>query len=194
MRKANQIFQGAVDAFAEKGFDRATMDEVAERAGVAKGTLYYHFVGKEELICFLMEEGIGQLSSAVAEAVAQTDDPQGQVRAAIGAMVAYSNENRKFCQLLVKCIWSNAERQEQFREILQSYFDRLTGILNHGIHRGVFQPQPMEWAPSAWFGLVTIVILRVILQGQATDQERLVDYLYTQYMYGIIGRDIKTPN
>ena len=37
------IFNAAIEVFAESGFDQAKMDDIARAAGVAKGTIYYHF-------------------------------------------------------------------------------------------------------------------------------------------------------
>jgi AcrR family transcriptional regulator len=47
--KKQQIFHAAVHLFLENGFDGTSMDEVAERAGVSKQTVYSHFQNKEEL-------------------------------------------------------------------------------------------------------------------------------------------------
>ena len=44
-----RILQAAAEVFAEKSFHAATISEITNRAGVAKGTLYWYFPGKEEL-------------------------------------------------------------------------------------------------------------------------------------------------
>lgn len=184
MRKAKQIFQGAVDIFAEKGFDRATMDEVAERSGVAKGTLYYHFNGKEELIAFLMEEGVRQLILRVTTDVGETKEPLEQLRKAILAQVSFFDENREFCTLLLKGVWANADRQKQFREILQNYFGHLTKILVAGMEEKKFRQLSTDWATAALFGLIAVVSIRVILNGEPINRQELADYLFQQYVYG----------
>jgi AcrR family transcriptional regulator len=45
-----RIFEAALSLFREKGFDATTMQEIAQRAGVAKGAAYYYFPGKEAII------------------------------------------------------------------------------------------------------------------------------------------------
>src|ERR1700730_13957402 len=44
------IFEAALALFREKGFDATTMQDVATRAGVAKGAAYYYFPGKEAIV------------------------------------------------------------------------------------------------------------------------------------------------
>ena len=53
-----KIFETAMELFAEKGYNATSTEEITAVAGVAKGTLYYHFSSKEEIFNFLIEEGI----------------------------------------------------------------------------------------------------------------------------------------
>lgn len=55
------IYNASVDVFSQSGYTGAAMDEIAVRAGVAKGTLYYHFKSKEELFLFVMQEGLSYM-------------------------------------------------------------------------------------------------------------------------------------
>ena len=46
----NLIFESAIKIFSESGYRGATMDDIAANASLAKGTLYYHFKSKEEIL------------------------------------------------------------------------------------------------------------------------------------------------
>jgi AcrR family transcriptional regulator len=50
-----RILQTALDLFIEQGYDKASLREVAERVGVTKAALYYHFASKEEILRTLMQ-------------------------------------------------------------------------------------------------------------------------------------------
>ncbi len=67
--KCRQIMDGARIVFLEKGFDAASMGEIARQAGVSKGTLYVYFESKEELFETIFEEE----STAQAEQVFALD-------------------------------------------------------------------------------------------------------------------------
>ena len=58
----DRILEAALELFTEQGFDKTSLREVAERVGVTKAALYYHFRSKEELLSSLVERahGIGQ--------------------------------------------------------------------------------------------------------------------------------------
>src|SRR5882672_6805507 len=54
--KRRQIIDGACRVFLQRGFDAASMGEIAREAGVSKGTLYVYFKSKEELFEAIVEE------------------------------------------------------------------------------------------------------------------------------------------
>ena len=69
------IFESAIQVFSNCGYSGATMDEVVARAGVAKGSLYYHFKSKEELFIFIIKEGMNLIHEEVEKATRDIKDP-----------------------------------------------------------------------------------------------------------------------
>ncbi|MCM3716648.1 TetR/AcrR family transcriptional regulator [Alkalihalobacillus oceani] len=59
--KRELILQAALRNFAEEGFDRATMQNIAKSAGVGKGTTYEYFPSKEALFCEVLLKGISNM-------------------------------------------------------------------------------------------------------------------------------------
>src|SRR5713101_5035960 len=51
-----QCLQVAIRLFAERGYQRTTMDDVAEAAGVTKGAVYWHFPSKDDLLLALLKQ------------------------------------------------------------------------------------------------------------------------------------------
>lgn len=75
------ITEAAMAVFLELGFEAASMEAIAERAGVSKGTLYARFSGKEELLRLLVEERIAALSALAGEQDDQlTEDLEQRLR------------------------------------------------------------------------------------------------------------------
>jgi TetR/AcrR family transcriptional regulator, fatty acid metabolism regulator protein len=59
------ILQAAYDVLVEKGYYEASMDEIAARVGISKGTLYLHFKSKEDLIFMLIEQETAKFLSLI---------------------------------------------------------------------------------------------------------------------------------
>src|ERR671928_1168205 len=73
--KLQAILNAALDVFAEKGFSDARLDDVATRAGVAKGTIYLYVASKEALFEALVHSGIAIPIEAAAERILALDVP-----------------------------------------------------------------------------------------------------------------------
>ena len=76
-----QLLHVALDVFAESGYHAASMDEIAERAGVSKPVLYQHFPGKLDLYLALLETSVDTVVDGVRTALASTHANQRRVRA-----------------------------------------------------------------------------------------------------------------
>ena len=69
--RKNEILDVAEELFAEKGFDNASTNDIINRIGIARGTLYHHFGSKEEILDAIVErmtgEGISRAKAIVAD-------------------------------------------------------------------------------------------------------------------------------
>ncbi|MDR3070075.1 MAG: TetR/AcrR family transcriptional regulator [Propionibacteriaceae bacterium] len=72
MRKETQtlIFHAAANLFAERGYDGVTVDEIAAKAGVSKGSIFYNFGSKEGMYESLLREGVTTLGEHTRQAAA----------------------------------------------------------------------------------------------------------------------------
>ena len=107
--KVDLIFKAAIEVFAESGFDQAKMDDIAKAAGVAKGTIYYHFKSKEELFVGLMNEGVQKLIDSAQRNVDLHESPTDQLLALVENQVHFycKTENWRSC-----CRAKRSERKQ----------------------------------------------------------------------------------
>lgn len=86
-----RILDAAAEAFTERGFDAATIDDVANLIHQTKGVVYYHFRSKVDLFFGVYERGMTEVSETVQEALAATPEGTGAERlnAALMAHAAY---------------------------------------------------------------------------------------------------------
>ncbi len=104
------MLDAARAVFAEKGYEQATLDEVAERAEFGKGTLYNYFpAGKEELFFTLFEEVVVEgLRRAIAEAFPDSDAlttpaaARDAFRGLIGGLLSHFEANRESMMIFMK--------------------------------------------------------------------------------------------
>lgn len=160
------IIEAALAEFAESGYDRTTMDEIARRAGVAKGSLYYHFPSKEALFHALFEERAERLAAVTRAGVAQSQW--------VGAMQAWTDffwEQRAFLELFLSEAWRNREREALVQRFLQQIVAPLVPILQ--------QPDVSpELLGYALFGALAVPAVH-LLKTPHPDRQQLNDLVHT---------------
>jgi AcrR family transcriptional regulator len=77
--KKECILQAALELFADKGFHGTAVPEIAERAGVAAGTIYRYFTSKEAMVNAVYQRHKGQLLAAVLDEFPYGGDARGQI-------------------------------------------------------------------------------------------------------------------
>ena len=70
-----QIRTIALELFAEHGYDKTSLREIAERLGVTKAAVYYHFRTKEEILVSLIEDFLREVDDIVGWAASQPAGP-----------------------------------------------------------------------------------------------------------------------
>jgi TetR/AcrR family transcriptional regulator, cholesterol catabolism regulator len=80
--KREDILVAAARLFSKKGFEAATIRDIAQAVGMLSGSVYYHFSSKEEIFFAVYQAGIEQIINAVETAINTEDEPWGRLRAA----------------------------------------------------------------------------------------------------------------
>lgn len=90
--RRQQVLSAALEVFSAAGYHAASMDEIADRAGVSKPVLYQHFPGKLELYLELLDSGVEDLLDAAREALTGTTDNATRVQAMVNAYFRFVEE------------------------------------------------------------------------------------------------------
>lgn len=155
-----RLFEAAVQLIAEQGFSATTVDDIAERAGVAKGTVYYNFPSKTALFEDLLRHGVGVLTADFRAAVA--DKPPGAaVSALVRAQLEYIRRYRSFAQLLLSEMWrTNREWQQTLTLLREEAIGVIADVLQAGVDSGEFAADlDVRLSSSALFGVGLVVSL-----------------------------------
>jgi AcrR family transcriptional regulator len=159
-----KIFEAAVGLIAERGFTATTVDEIAERAGVAKGTVFYNFASKSALYEELLRYGVGLLAQESRAAV-EGLPPKDAIAALVGAQLSYIQRYQAFAQLLLAEMWrTNREWQQTILLVREEAISVIAEVLEAGVKAGDF---PSDLDPrisaSALFGAGLVVALDWLL-------------------------------
>ncbi|MYZ15583.1 TetR/AcrR family transcriptional regulator, partial [Streptomyces sp. SID337] len=136
-----KLYEAAVTLIAEQGFSATTVDEIAERAGVAKGTVYYNFASKSVLFEELLRHGVGLLTASLKEASDGVARNGGSTVDALDAMIraglVFINRYPAFTQLYVAELWrTNRAWQSTLLVVRQQAVAVVEDVLRAGVESG----------------------------------------------------------
>ena len=100
IQRRNDIIDAAKHVFFKRGLKAATMDQIAKRAELSKGTLYLYFKSKEELYVALLEEGITLFSDLMAGAKKKEHSPEGRIRMLLRAFYTFYAEYPHYYEIM----------------------------------------------------------------------------------------------
>ena len=153
-----RLFEAAVDLIAEQGFSATTVETIAARAGVAKGTVYYNFQSKTVLFEELLRHGVGLLTDDFRAAVAGKP-PLAALAALVRAQLEYIRRYRAFAQLLLSEMWrTNREWQQTLHLLRAEAIAVIAETVRAGVDSGDLPADlDVPTASSALFGVGLVV-------------------------------------
>ncbi|AJT42127.1 TetR/AcrR family transcriptional regulator [Psychromicrobium lacuslunae] len=163
-----KLFDASMQLIGERGPAEVTVDEIAAAAGVSKGTVYYNFGSKTELISQLLEYGVSLLEQRLAP-----DESLPSLEALermLSSTLDFFEEYPSFTQLLVSELWRTPSA---WRDTLVMLRERLFLLAGNTLSR-VAQEHPVreEVQPQAMVGLTLGATLIVGLDRQVFHPER----------------------
>jgi TetR/AcrR family transcriptional regulator len=144
------IFESAECVFGARGFEGATMQEIANEAGVSLKTVYASYPGKRELFDAIMRERGAAFHDHVREAVENTHGGTlEQLEAMTGAFVEFLFAHREWLQIHMRSriAWSVRPSEEAAADLWRRGLEDFEKLLGEGIEQGLFYPtDPSELA------------------------------------------------
>ena len=196
-RTRTALLEAAARVYARRGFEGATLDEVAEEAGFTKGAVYDHFGSKEKLLFALLDE---HLAAQIAEQIELFDpaqSPAERPRAGSDRWMVELEEDPDAFRLFVEA-WVHGQRDEEFRARVAAGVDQWratfqsfgrarteelgapppdamleqtsTAMVALGIGLGIVKLARPELVPAELLGVVSSVLLGAIESDPAARE------------------------
>lgn len=135
--KRRRILDAAVHVFARKGYFAARVSDVAKKAGVADGTIYLYFRGKEDILVRLFDEVMSEHVEEAREAVRALPSVPERLLAIAERHLTVLGENRDLAAVFQVELRQSTRFMERFTASwLHDYFELLDEVMNQGQRDG----------------------------------------------------------
>jgi AcrR family transcriptional regulator len=176
-----EIITAARKVFAEKGYVAATVDEIAQRANLAKGTIYVYFDSKEQIYNAVMSDDLETLRRLTLEKIRSAKTALEKISAYVNARFDYCEERRDFFRIMyiepAGPVLSKAKAREWLREPVRL----LTEAIQEDIAANNLRDWPAETLAWTVADLTTGALQRRLSSTPGTtahqDSEFLIAFL-----------------
>jgi AcrR family transcriptional regulator len=188
------IAQAAKAVFAERGYQGATLDEIAHRAGMSKATIYLYYKNKDNLLLHVVEELAATATAETAQEAEAPGAPLDKLARIIRGQMAFYERERDFLRIYLneKHGLEVAPKDPHKRVLRDMYLQRvetLAGVLQAGIEAG--ELRAMDSRRLAFFlqEMMSTVLLQRIQRKAKTSMEEDVEQLLDLFLNGVSRRD-----
>ncbi len=145
-QKKKEIAVTALDVFSDKGFEGASMSYIAEKANIAKGSLYDYFSSKDELILYSMKVWIQIMEEESGKQVVDIKDPVKRLKALLKTYMDVFLADKRMIKLsgfMFQLMLSDKLKIQQRKKIYKASVEAgqktVIDLLNEGVKKGIFK-------------------------------------------------------
>lgn len=185
------ILEAARKVFARKGFNGATVDEIAEAAGLAKGTVYLYFSSKRDVYLAALKQGLTSLIEETRRAVSAAATPAEKLRAFVTTRLQFAEDNRDLAPILqvefANLVLPHSSRG--FRHLYMEQVRTLRSVLEEAAASGQIRAVRADVAAVMVYEMTrSLVMQRRMGWSKASLEEDL------EMLLGLIWNGLRTPD
>ena len=187
------ILEAARKVFAKKGFHEAKVEDIADAAGVAKGTVYLYYDSKRDIYFAALKFGIAQMYSLLLDELKKVSTPEEKLKALIAAKLAYFDENRDFFKIYYSELGNIPTTHpggidNEFKALYQEQARLVEAILKEGARKKVIRCLRTEETAFAISDIIRGVVTHRILGWSKSRIGQDVDFIFDLVWKGIAAQ------
>ena len=193
--KRARILDAAIRVFAERGFHTATVAEIARAAGVADGTIYLYFKGKDDLLLRLFDEKMTELLAEARAALAQEPSAPAKLRRFIQLHLALVERNPDLASVLIVELRQSAQfLKAGDRQKLAAYVDVIADVVRAGQESGELDSNiSSATVKRAIFGALDELALGWLMGGRRAGLKKTAGEVAEWLVRGLLPAQGGTP-
>jgi AcrR family transcriptional regulator len=190
-KRRNQIISAARQVFSRKGYDGATVGEIAETAGVSKGLIYHYFRSKGDILLATAETMMNRFEEHMEFMSTAKATASDKILAAQHMHTGEMIKEWEFVQILLE-FWSESVRRPEIARPYAQMFRKarvyLAAIIENGIASGEFRPVPAKEVASLMIAMADGLTIQRMLDARAFTWRSVSDAMDDLLLNGLLAR------
>jgi AcrR family transcriptional regulator len=140
MNTKDKIYEAAVKIFAKDGFEKTTVDDIAAKSKLAKGTIYYYFKSKDEVFLEMIDNGISKFNEELGKKMKGSKSPKDKMEKLLDVQLDFYEKYKDFYKVLFSEFWRLEPKwKKEIDKIREGYFSMIKKIIEEGKKEGCFR-------------------------------------------------------
>ena len=185
--KYARILDAAVDVIAENGFFQSPVSKIAERAGVADGTVYLYFKNKDDVLRAAIDRIMQQFYDGIEQEFVGVTDPRKQLEVIGRRHLEMVTVNRNMAILMQTEVRQSAKFIAEFsHKHVVRYSQIVREVIRRGQEQGVFRRDLSDGLVAhCWFGAIDELLTTAVFSGRAYDAKATTTQVMDVLLNGI---------
>ena len=184
--RQEEMLKAATSIFAKEDFHKVTMEEVAKKAGVGKGTIYRYYKNKEDLYFSIISRGLETLYRYISRLVSREKDTLSKLRRVIFCALRFFELNKSFVKVfLQEEVKFKTMGYEECKENLSKSIDLVEELILKGQEEGVLKEINVSQAASLLIGMAKELFLREIEASSGLSLSKNVELISEIFFFGV---------
>ena len=183
--RKQSICDAAMRVVARKGIKNVTVQDIADEAGVAKGTIYIYFQSREEILDTAMDAAMERLLEKLSQACQACRGFRDVLERRIRTQLQHFEENRDFFRMYLAMSEPLGERRLRKAARYQSYLAHLEEQLREAQERGEIRDVPLERLAVSISSVVRDIVLHRIIEREPPPLDDDVHFAVDFILRGI---------
>ena len=185
--KRDLILKAATKVFAQHGFFQSQVADVARVAGVAAGTVYLYFKGKDDLLVSIFERSMKDVLAEGRKAIDKISDPAERLRKIAQLHLTRIGRDRDHAVVFQVELRQSVKFMERFSEsFLQDYFKMIREAIADGQQAGAFRKDiSATTATKIFFGALDEMATNWVLSRRKYDLSAEADAVVDLFINGV---------
>lgn len=184
------ILEAAEELLAEKGYHEMSIDEIAARVGVSKGTVYLHFSSKEELVLAYLSRGMRRFMQEATAALNTSASPSAKLRALMELFYVgvFKGRHNHFTALYENPELRNRmlDKKREFHGQWDALSQRVSQVFDEGKARGEFDATiPTSVLVSLFWSLASPRTYERLVEQEQMPLDEMVSHLSRFFFKGL---------
>ncbi len=188
-KRRKEIFEAALKVFSKKSFNKATLDEIADKVKISKPAIYLYFKNKENLFFSMIDDKMNLSNKKVDYIIKMKINSIDKLRQIVAGNIKFFINNKDFFKVIhqIKFQMDSDKKSKMHNNFIskyKNYINKIVKLIKQCIHDGYLKNQDPIFLTFSLIGMVNQNFFRCMLNNEISSLKGVADKIFELFLKG----------